>query len=67
VEPYSAPYSDPYAYGQDQHASYEAPQRESQAPPALDLMERMLNRFGGQLQSFLGQGELIFCILIEIV
>jgi hypothetical protein len=56
VDPYSAPYSDPYAYGQGHCASYKAPQRESQAPPALDRMERILERFGGQLQSFLGQG-----------
>jgi hypothetical protein len=54
VDPYSAPYSDPYAYGQGHSASYEAPQRESQAP--LERMERIRDRFGGQLQSFLGQG-----------
>jgi hypothetical protein len=52
-DPCSAPYSDPNAYSQGFHASYEAPQRENQAPSALD---RILDRFGGQLQSFLMQG-----------
>jgi hypothetical protein len=47
--PYTVGYSDPYAYGQGFHASFEAPQRESHAPPALNRMERILDRFGGQL------------------
>jgi hypothetical protein len=53
MDPYSVPYSDPNAYSQGYNASYEAPQRENQAPPTL---ERILNRFGGQLQLFLRQG-----------
>jgi hypothetical protein len=53
TEPYSAPYSDPNAYSHGYNASYEAPQRENQAPTAL---ERILDRYGGQLQLFLRQG-----------
>jgi hypothetical protein len=53
TDPYSAPYSDPNAYSQGYNVSYEAPQRENQAPPALECI---LNRFKGQLQSFLRQG-----------
>jgi hypothetical protein len=74
VDAYSAPYSDPNAYGQCLHASFEAPQRESQAPPALDRMERILERIEGassassiQLQAFIGQGELIFFILLKFL
>jgi hypothetical protein len=51
TDPYSAPYRDPNAYSQGFHASYEAPQRENQAP-----LELILNRFGDQLQSLLMQG-----------
>jgi hypothetical protein len=67
VDAYSAPYSDQYAYGQGLCPFFEAPQRESQALPALNRMERILDRFGGQLQSFLGQGELIFYILLKFL
>jgi hypothetical protein len=74
VDAYSAPYSDPYAYGQGLRASNKAPQRESQAPLALDRMERILECIERassasfiQLQSFIGQGELIFYILLKFL
>jgi hypothetical protein len=72
VDAYSAPYSDPYVYGQGLCASNEAPQRESQALPALDRMERILERIERassasslQLQLFIGQGELFFYISLK--
>jgi hypothetical protein len=44
VDAYSAPYSDPNAQGQGLRASHDEPQRESQAPQALDHMERIMER-----------------------
>jgi hypothetical protein len=64
---YSASFNDPNAYGQGHRASNAATQRESQAPPALDRRECILESIelatsasSLQLQSFFGQGELIF-------
>jgi hypothetical protein len=54
VGAYSAPYSDPNAQGQSLHASHVEPQRESQAPQALDRMECIME--------FIGNGELIYLI-----
>jgi hypothetical protein len=53
TDPYSAPFSDPNAYSHGFHASYEVLKRENQVPPTL---KRILDRFGGHLQSLLMQG-----------
>jgi hypothetical protein len=67
VDAYSAPFNDPNAYGQGHCASNAATQRESQAPPALNRMERILESIEHatsasslQLQLFFCQGDLIF-------
>jgi hypothetical protein len=66
VDAYSAPFNDPNAYGQGHRTSNAATQRESQAPQALNCMERILESIecatsasSLQLQPFFGQGELI--------
>jgi hypothetical protein len=70
VGAYSAPFNDPNAYGQGHHASNAAPQGESQAPQALNRMQRILENIERatsasslHIKSFFGQGELIlyFC------
>jgi hypothetical protein len=69
-----APYSDPNAQGQGLRASHIELQRESQAPQALDRMERIMERIernssasSKQLQAFLGQGELISLISLKFL
>jgi hypothetical protein len=68
---FSASYSDQGVYGQGLRTSYEEPQREFQAPTALDRMKQILERIESassasslhqreSLQSFLGQGEFYF-------
>jgi hypothetical protein len=73
VDAYSAPYSDPNAHGQGLCASHDSPQRESQAPQALDRMERIMERMehassasSKQLQAFLGH-ELISLISLRFL
>jgi hypothetical protein len=74
---YSAPYSDPNARGQGLCTSHDEPQIESQAPKALDRMERIMERMerqqaaassasSKQLQAFIGQGEFFSIILLKI-
>jgi hypothetical protein len=62
---YSAPFSDPDAYGQGHCASSAAPPRERPAPRALDRMQQILEGIERAtsassiaIQSFVGQGEL---------
>jgi hypothetical protein len=76
VGAYSAPFTDPNARGRGLRASHDEPQRESQAPQALDPMERIMERMerqqaaassasSKQLQAFIGQGELFSIISLK--
>jgi hypothetical protein len=78
VGAYSVPYSDPNAQGQGLCASHVEPQRESQAPQALNRMERIMERMehqqaaassasSQQFQGFIGQGELISLISLKFL
>jgi hypothetical protein len=69
VDTYSAPFIDPSARGRGLRVSHGDPQKESQAPPAFDRMERILEHMerqqaaassasSQQLQAFIIQGEL---------
>jgi hypothetical protein len=72
MDAYSEPYSDSNAQGLC--ASHVKPQRESQAPQALDHMERIMEKMernssvsSKQLQAFLGQGESISLISLQFL
>jgi hypothetical protein len=70
VDAYSAPFTDPSTRSRGLRVSHSEPQRESQAPPAFNRMERMERQqvnassaSSQQLQAFIDQGEFSFLSL----